>query len=57
VKRPDLHDIMMNSYACGLERHHKNVRALIEYIEHLEGQVAALSAAQQKGDTGDIRNR
>jgi hypothetical protein len=39
MRRPDLHTIMQESYACGLPRHWKDTRALIDYIGYLEQQL------------------
>lgn len=36
MNRPDLFTITQNSYACGLPRHWKETRLLVEYIEYLE---------------------
>lgn len=39
MNRPDLFTIMQNSYACGLPRHWKETRLLIDYIQHLEDKL------------------
>lgn len=36
LKRPDLFTITQNSYACGLPRHWKETRELVDYIQYLE---------------------
>lgn len=39
MRRPDLLSIMQYSYACGLTRHWKETRMLVDYIEYLEGRI------------------
>ena len=39
VRRPDLINIMQYSYACGLTRHWKETRMLVDYIEYLESRI------------------
>jgi hypothetical protein len=46
--RPDLTGIRLNSYACGLPAHHRNVARLLEYIHYLEAQVEDLGAKLQE---------
>lgn len=39
LNRPDLFSIMQHSYVCGLPRHWKETRLLIDYIHHLENKL------------------
>lgn len=43
--------IRMNSFACGLPAHHRNVDSLIAYIMRLEQQVEDLAAELNKKGT------
>lgn len=47
--RPHMEAIRMNSFACGLPAHHRNVDSLIAYIERLEQQIEDLLAQNKKG--------
>lgn len=48
MERPDLFAIMQHSYACGLPRHWKETRRLIEYIEHLEARIQKLETKDKE---------
>lgn len=49
----------MNSFACGLPAHHRNVDSLIAYIERLEQQVEDLTAqlTAKENTVSDRRER
>jgi hypothetical protein len=50
MNRPDLTTIAQNSYACGLPRHSKETRMLVQYIEYLEGQLSTINDKEKSND-------
>lgn len=39
MRKPDVPAILQHSYACGLPRHEKDTRVLVDYIEYLEQKI------------------
>lgn len=50
MNRPDLFAALQNSYACGLPRHWKDTKILVEYIEYLEQQLSTINNKENSND-------